>query len=73
MLSIVAIRGVSLVALLTLGACSAVGGHEFRNQQTGQLKTGCGPMEGFSVALDRAQQGCTQAFESKGWTEVGPL
>jgi hypothetical protein len=60
-------------ALLALGACSAVSGREFRNEQTGELQSGCGPMQGFTVALDRAQQGCTQSFENNGWTQLGPV
>lgn len=62
----------ALLTVLLLGACSAltpasVDATQFRNAQ-GQVAAGCGPMQGFAGALQKAQQGCIDAWKSKGWT-----
>ena len=65
-------RVLSLLMLLLLGACSGLVPAKteatgFENPRTGQVATGCGPMQGFKGAVDEAQQGCDEAWEAKGW------
>lgn len=65
----------ALLTLLLLGACSglapaSVGATQFRNSQTGQIVLGCGQMQGFAGALQKAQAGCVDAFKGKGWTPL---
>jgi hypothetical protein len=65
--------------LLLLAACSGLAPAKteattFQNQQTGQMATGCGPMQGFKGAIDEAQKGCDQAWQAKGWVPLdGPV
>ncbi|HEY3916366.1 MAG TPA: hypothetical protein VGL83_01170 [Stellaceae bacterium] len=64
----------ALLAVLLLGACNSlapgsVDATQFRNAQ-GQVATGCGPMQGFAGPLQKAQQGCIDAWKSKSWTPV---
>jgi hypothetical protein len=62
----------AVLAVLLLGACSAfmpasVDATRFRNAQD-QVAEGCGPLQGFARPLQKAQQGCIDAWKSKGWT-----
>jgi len=66
-------RALALIGVLALGACSSVGGSAFRNEQTGQIEEGCGPMQGLSFAIERAQQGCEESYQNDGWTRLGPM
>jgi hypothetical protein len=68
-------RVFAFLALLLLGACSslaptAIDAIPFRNAQTGEVANGCGPMQGFAGPLHKAQQGCIEAWKSKGWTAL---
>ena len=68
-------RALALPMLLLLAACSGFAPEEteattFENPQTGQVTSGCGPMQGFEVAIDKAQQGCHQAYQAKGWVPL---
>jgi hypothetical protein len=65
-------RILALPLLLLLAACSGLAPAQteataFKNQQTGHVATGCGPMQGFKGAIDEAQKGCEQAWQAKGW------
>ena len=62
----------SPLAMLLLAACStaSVQGAQFRNNQTGQIEQGCGPMQGFAGPLQEAQQGCSDSFKDQGWTKI---
>jgi hypothetical protein len=65
-------RILALPLLLLLAACSGLAPAQteataFKNQQTGQVATGCGPMQGFKGAINEAQKGCEQAWQAKGW------
>jgi hypothetical protein len=57
------------LAVLSLAACStaSVDATQFRNQQTGQIENGCGPMRGFARPIQEAQQGCIDSFKDQGW------
>lgn len=65
-------RSISPLAMLLLAACgtTSVGGSQFRNNQTGQIEQGCGPMQGFAGPLQEAQQGCIDSFKDQGWTRT---
>ena len=68
-------RVLALPVLLLLAACSGLApattdATAFQNPKTGQVTSGCGPMQGFKGAIDKAQQGCKQAWQSKGWQPV---
>lgn len=68
-------RVLALPMLLLLAACSGLAPAKtettaFQNRQTGQVATGCGPMQGFKGAIDEAQKGCEQAWQAKGWVPV---
>jgi hypothetical protein len=61
--------------LLLLAACSGLAPAEteataFENPQTGQMASGCAPMQGFEGAIDKAQQGCDQAWQAKDWVPL---
>jgi hypothetical protein len=63
-------RGCVLLGLLVLGACNslapaAVDATQFRNMQTGEGVSGCGPMQGFAGPLHKAQQGCIDAWKER--------
>ena len=63
-----------LAATLMLGACSSlapatVDGTGFRNTR-GQVTVGCGPMQGFAGPLEKAREGCIDAYKSKGWRSI---
>jgi hypothetical protein len=65
-------RVLALPMLLLLAACSGLAPAKteataFESLQTGQVATGCGPMQGFKGAIDKAQHGCDQAWQAKGW------
>jgi hypothetical protein len=65
-------RALALPMLLLLAACSGFAPEEteattFENPQTGQVTSGCGPMQGFKGAVDKVQHGCDQAWQAKGW------
>jgi len=68
-------RVLALPLLLLLAACSGLApakteATDFKNPQTGQVVAVCGPMQGFKGAIDKAQQGCEQAWQAKGWQPV---
>jgi len=68
-------RILALPLLLLLAACSGLvpaktEATTFENPQTGQVAAGCGPMQGFKGAIDKAQKGCDQAWEAKGWVPL---
>jgi len=68
-------RVLALPMLLLLAACGGLapartGAAAFQNPQTGQVVAACGPMQGFEVAIDKAQQGCHQAYQAKGWVPL---
>lgn len=61
----------AVLTALLLGACStltaaSVDATRFRNAQ-GQVAEGCGPMQGFAGPLQKARQGCIDAWKNKGW------
>jgi hypothetical protein len=60
------------LAMLALAACStaSINATEFRNDQTGQIEQGCGPMQGFAGPVQEAQQGCADSFKDQGWTQI---
>ena len=65
----------ALTMLLLLAACSGLAPAKtqataFQNPQTGQVVAACGPMQGFEGAIDKAQQGCDQAYQAKGWVRL---
>jgi hypothetical protein len=66
-------KSIGLAVLLILGGCSveSTTGTNFRNPQTGQVATACGPLQGFSIAVDEAQSGCAESYEKQGWVETG--
>jgi hypothetical protein len=72
-------RAFALLSLLLLASCGSftpieVQGTAFQNPKTGQIVTGCGPMQGFEGAIDEAQSGCTDSYKSAGWQPVtGPV
>jgi hypothetical protein len=68
-------RVLALPMVLLLAACSGLAPAQteatvFQNQQTGQVATGCGPMQGFKGAIDEAQKGCGEAWQAKGWVAL---
>lgn len=68
-------RALALPLLLLLAACSGLAPAKteataFENPQTGQLTAGCGPIQGFRGAVDKAQHGCDQAWQAKGWVPL---
>jgi hypothetical protein len=68
-------RALALPILLLLAGCTGLSPAEtqataFENPQTGQIADGCGPIQGFRGAVDKAQQGCDQAWEAKGWVPL---
>ena len=68
-------RVLALPMLLLLAACSGLAPAKteataFQHPQTGQVVEGCGPMQGFKGAIEKAQQGCDQAFQAKGWVPL---
>jgi hypothetical protein len=65
-------KSIGLIALLVLGGCSveSTTATNFRNPQTGQVASACGPLTGFSVAVDEAQSGCAESYEKQGWVEA---
>lgn len=68
-------RVFALLAVLLLGACSgltpaSVGATRFRDAQSGEVVSGCGPMQGFAGPLHEAQQGCIDSYKGKGWTPL---
>ncbi len=68
-------RVLVLPTLLLLGACSAIapgktGATAFENPADGAVVAGCGPMQGFSGPLQKASEGCTKAWEAKGWVPL---
>ncbi|HEX3970801.1 MAG TPA: hypothetical protein VHX19_05740 [Stellaceae bacterium] len=61
-----------LLPAMLLAACSGLAPAEtqatnFKNSQTGEVASGCGPMQGFKGAIDEARKGCDQAWQAKGW------
>lgn len=71
-------RALALPMLLLLAACSGLAPAKteataFENSQTGQVASGCGPMQGFKGAIDKAQQGCDRAWRAKGWVPLDPV
>ena len=42
----------------------------FANLRTGQVANACGPMQGVKGAVDKARQGCDQAWQAKGWVPL---
>jgi len=72
-LTATALTGV--LAMLLLAACSglAPGKTEataFEDPQTGQVADVCGPIQGFKGAVAKAQRGCDQAWQAKGWVPL---
>jgi hypothetical protein len=68
-------RILALPMLLLLAACSGLAPAKteattFQNMETGELVAGCGPMQGFEGAIEKAQQGCAQSYQSAGWHQV---
>jgi hypothetical protein len=68
-------RALALPILLLLGGCTglipaATDATAFENPQTGQVTDGCGPIQGFKGAVDKAQRGCDQAWQAKGWVPL---
>ena len=68
-------RALALPLLLLLAACSGLAPAKteataFEDPQTGQLADGCGPIQGFRGAVDKAQHGCDQAWQAKGWVPL---
>jgi hypothetical protein len=68
-------RVLALPLLLLLAACGGLAPAKtqataFQNQLTGQIVAGCGPMQGFEGAIEKAQQGCTESYKSAGWQQV---
>lgn len=68
-------RALVLPILLLLAACSGLapaetGATGFENPKTGEVTSACGPMQGFKGALDKAEHGCDQAWEAKGWVPL---
>ena len=60
-----------VVVLCLLSAC--VPGSQatrFKNPTTGEVVAACGPFIGLARATSEAEQGCTQAYEAKGWVKV---
>ena len=71
-------RALALPLLLLLAGCSGLipaktDATAFENPQTGQLADGCGPIQGFKDAVDKAQQGCDQAWQAKGWLPLSGM
>ena len=71
-------RVLALPLLLLLAACGGLAPAKtqataFQNPQTGQVVAGCGPMQGFAGAIEKAQQGCTESFKSAGWRHMAHL
>jgi len=58
--------------LLAAAGCSQSSGAQFRNPESGQLATQCGPLRGLATAIAEAKQGCIEAYEAKGWSQVAP-
>jgi ABC-type glycerol-3-phosphate transport system substrate-binding protein len=68
-------RALALLMLLLLAACGGLATAKteataFQNPQTGQVVGACGPMQGFDGAIGKAQQGCDQAYQAKGWAPL---
>jgi hypothetical protein len=69
------IRVLALPMLLLLAACGGLAPAQteataFQNTATGEVVVGCGPMQGFEGAIEKAQQGCAQSYQSAGWQQV---
>ena len=67
-----------LHAVLLLAACGGLAPAKteataFQNPQTGQVVGACGPMQGFDGAIGKAQQGCDQTYQAKGWTPLNRI
>jgi len=65
-------RALALPLLLLLAGCGGLvpaktDATALENPRTGRTAEGCGPMQGFKGAIDKAQQGCDQAWQAKGW------
>lgn len=65
-------RALALPMLSLRAACSGsvpakTKATAFQNPHTGQMVAACGPMQGFEGAIDKAQRGCGQAYQAKGW------
>ncbi len=65
-------KPILILGLLLLSACSVetTSALNFRNPQTGEVAAVCGPLTGFSVAVDEARKGCADSYRDDGWSEV---
>jgi hypothetical protein len=68
-------RALALPLLLLLAACNGLAPAEtqataFQNPQTGQIVAACGPMQGFKGAIEEAQKGCAESYQSAGWHQI---
>ena len=68
-------RALALPMLLLLAGCSGLAPAKtdataFENPQTGQVADGCGPIQGFRGAVEKAHQGCDEAWQAKGWVPL---
>jgi hypothetical protein len=62
---------IGILVLLLLAACvPADQATRFKNPVTGAVVAACGPFPGMARAVSEAEQGCTQAYEDKGWVKV---
>jgi hypothetical protein len=66
------VKRIVLVMLLAVTGCGTTPGIAFKNPDTGEVVTACGPLIGLLSATTEAQQGCAEAYEAKGWTRVTP-
>ena len=61
-----------VLMLFVLGACGteSTTAVNFQDPKTGEVAAVCGPLVGFSAAVDEARQGCVESYKDDGWTEI---